>query len=257
MKQLIVAADDFGLTDGVSSGIAEAIAAGVVTCTGAMVALPGAADRVARHYAPSLGGRVGLHLQLSDGVPCAPPSAVPSLVDASGRFAARSDASRARNGDEIAIEWQAQLARLRTCGIDAAHVDSHHHVHRWPAAVHPYAALARDAKVPARGGDPAVRRALIDAGVPVAAWLDTTWFGGALTIDRFLAIVARAFAIVRGDGPVEVMCHPGRSDAELRALSPYADEREQELRVLCDPALRARLEEMGVELMPAAALAGG
>lgn len=255
MKQLIVAADDFGLTDGVSSGIAEAIAAGVVTCTGAMVALPGAAERVARHYAPALNGRVGLHLQLSDGVPCAPLADVPSLVDDHGRFADRGDASRARVDDEMAIEWQAQLARLRACGVEAAHLDSHHHVHRWPAAIEPYAALARRAKVPARGGPPAVHRALVKAGVPVAGWLDTTWFGGALTVDRFLAIVARAFAIARERESVELMCHPGKCDAELRALSPYAEERERELRVLCDPALRTRLDEMGLELIPAARLA--
>lgn len=255
MKRLIVAADDFGLTDGVSAGIAEAIAAGVVTCTGAMVAFPGAADRVARHYTPALSGRVGLHLQLSDGEPCAPLPAVPSLVDGNGRFADRHDGSRERIGGEIAIEWQAQLARLGACGVDVAHVDSHHHVHRWPVAIEPYAALARGANVPARGGPPAVREALSSAGVPVAGWLDTSWFGGVLTVDRFLAIVARAFAIVRGRGSVELMCHPGRCDDQLRALSPYAEEREQELRVLCDPILRTRLDEMGVELMPAAGLA--
>ena len=45
------------------------------------------------------------------------------------------------------------------------------------------------------------------------------------------------------------MCHPGRSDAELRAASTYADEREREIAVLCDPAIRALLETRQVRLI--------
>ena len=40
------------------------------------------------------------------------------------------------------------------------------------------------------------------------------------------------------DGTAELMCHPGRADAELRASSTYVDVREREIDVLTDPRIR-------------------
>ncbi len=65
--RLIVNADDFGLTEGVSAGIVDAIERGVVTATTAMVAID-ASERLAR-LGPRIAGRVGLHLQLTGGIP--------------------------------------------------------------------------------------------------------------------------------------------------------------------------------------------
>jgi chitin disaccharide deacetylase len=40
------------------------------------------------------------------------------------------------------------------------------------------------------------------------------------------------------DGTSELMCHPGHADEELKSGSTYADEREWEIEVLCDPRIR-------------------
>ncbi len=255
MKRLIVNADDFGMTDGVSAGILEAMAHGVVSCTSAMVATPGAAERAARRHTPALAGRVGLHLQLTSGRACAPPADVPSLVDVAGRFPRHRVAGADRVPGEIAREWRAQAARLQGVGIAPAHLDSHHHIHHQPEAIAPFAELAASLGVPARSGPPAVRAALAVAGVPHADWLETSWFGGALTVERLLAVVNQAFATIHGEGTVELMCHPGRSDRDLEAVSSYAKEREHELDVFCAPDLPGRLADMGITIVPAAALA--
>src|SRR3954454_23441888 len=83
---LIVNADDYALSPGVSRGILEAHARGVVTSTTALVNTPGAAAALAaaRAAAPALG--LGLHVNLSFGRPVLSPGAVPSLVGGDGAF---------------------------------------------------------------------------------------------------------------------------------------------------------------------------
>ena len=83
---LIVNADDYAMSPGVSRGILEAHARGVVTSTTALVNTPGAKEALAaaRAGAPALG--LGLHVNLSFGRPVLPPSAVPSLVGDEGHF---------------------------------------------------------------------------------------------------------------------------------------------------------------------------
>jgi predicted glycoside hydrolase/deacetylase ChbG (UPF0249 family) len=50
------------------------------------------------------------------------------------------------------------------------------------------------------------------------------------------------------EGPItEVACHPGYRDPGFR--SEYDAERETELRTLCDPALRAGIEQLGIQLI--------
>ena len=86
MKNLIVNADDLGWTEGVNQGIADAFRNGVVT-SASMLANGAAFEgglEVAR-CAPGLG--LGVHLNLSDGVPIADREAVTSLLNDRGEFA--------------------------------------------------------------------------------------------------------------------------------------------------------------------------
>jgi chitin disaccharide deacetylase len=85
MRKLIVNADDFGLTVGVNQAILDAHRDGIVTSTTLMAngAALGQAV-IASQRAPALG--VGVHLNLSEGVPISPPSDISTLVDDSGRY---------------------------------------------------------------------------------------------------------------------------------------------------------------------------
>ena len=86
-RRVIFNADDFGLTDGVCRGIREAASAGIVTATTAMVCTEGARDRLVEWgRSPSLAGRIGVHLQLTQGHACLPPAEIPSIVDPAGTF---------------------------------------------------------------------------------------------------------------------------------------------------------------------------
>ena len=130
MKLLIVNADDFGLTAGVSRGILEAHRRGIVTSTTLLVNRE--IDPALMEELKSSGLGFGLHLNLTLGAPVSNPKRIPSLVNGEGRFIrdAREAAARAK-ADEARIEVGAQIdAFRRITGCFPTHLDSHHHVGR-------------------------------------------------------------------------------------------------------------------------------
>src|SRR5262245_60919462 len=83
-RTLIVNADDFGLTEGVSRGILEAHARGIVTSTTLLVNRGVGGQQLEQLRGSGLG--VGLHVNLTLGAPVSDPRRVPSLIDVEGRF---------------------------------------------------------------------------------------------------------------------------------------------------------------------------
>lgn len=256
MRKLFVNADDFGLTEGVCAGILAAMESGVVGGSTAMVCAPGALERIVR-LGSAVAGRLGLHLQLTSGVPCLPPGDVPSLVGADGAFARKKTAVVDVDPGEVRREWRAQLDRFLSTGLAPSHLDSHHHIHNRPEIFPVFVELARELGVPARALSDGMRRSFDAAGVPHADVCVTRFFGRNLTAGSFLSLVDAAFAALGGSGVVEVMAHPGKSDAALAAISSYVDGREDELRVLLQPGLLEILAERGVTVVDAAGLSAG
>jgi predicted glycoside hydrolase/deacetylase ChbG (UPF0249 family) len=240
---VIFNADDFGLTAGVTRAIVEASEHGVLRSTTAMVCRDN--DAIIQAWAPRMQGDIGLHLQLTDGVPCLPAQRVPSLVDEQGRF----PRSRERIGKiaaaELEAEWHAQCARLRDLGIAPSHIDTHHHVHWRDDVLSVYIALARSLGLPARSGPPHVTAALRAADVRCPALCDTTLGDGAsVSASRLLRLVQKDAAIYAGE-VTEIMCHPGYVDDDLRRVSTLVAERAVELEVLCSRQLHEGLRAIG------------
>lgn len=200
--------------------------------------------------APRIPGRVGLHLQLTDGRPLTESDLVPSLVDRDGLFPRRPSTLMRLRADEVLLEWRNQLASLRALGIEPSHIDSHHHVHVLPGAREAYVQLARETVPRARGGHPWVIQRLREAGVSCADRCETPWSGEAGRWEDLIETLRQAAARSAPDAVIEISCHPARLDAELEARSSYAAQREQELAWLCDPALPARLAEAHFTLAP-------
>jgi predicted glycoside hydrolase/deacetylase ChbG (UPF0249 family) len=248
LRRLVINADDFGLTNGVTAGIVEAMRRGVVSATTAMVCHPGVEENL-RRWTLEVEGRVGLHLQLTDGEPCAEPSSVATLLDGAGRFPRHWRDLGRPDPEEVRREWNAQMERITGLGIRPTHLDTHHHVHRLPGVFAAFADIASAYGLPARALSPRMADALRARGVACADFCETSWPGGRYEPEAFRAAVERAFDLVGGRGAVELMCHPGYADEELARKSTYAAEREEELRALCDPRLRAVLEEAGVEVV--------
>ena len=262
-------ADDFGLSPGVTDGILEAHAAGVVSSVSVLVNAPGWAHAVAALRGGGGGGGstlgAGLHLNLTAGEPV---SSGGSLAHPrTGRFhglaglMARALAGRIDAG-HVAEECAAQLARLRAAGVRVTHIDSHRHVHALPGVWAPVVATARThgvpfVRVPVEHG---TGRGLVKRWTIAAAWRVAArglpaprhadrFYGIGLQddarfLDRLLVLIDRLPA----PGITELMVHPGRPDAALAAWDGYVAPRAAELAALTSSAARERLRRGDVRL---------
>ena len=57
------------------------------------------------------------------------------------------------------------------------------------------------------------------------------------------------------NGASELMCHPGYADPALLSGSGYTRQREQELQLLTDPAIKKTIQQKGIRLITFADLA--
>jgi predicted glycoside hydrolase/deacetylase ChbG (UPF0249 family) len=244
--RLIFTADDFGLTRGVSAAVARTMRTGVVTSTSVLVCRDNR-DLIAP-WVGEISGRAGLHLQLTDGVPCLPPGEVPSLVNDSGRFPPRRADLKEVEPGEVWAEWLAQVERLARFGLSPSHIDSHHSVHTLPRVLPVYARLALHLGVPARSGPPRIAEHLRGSGVACPDVCEEHWYRPEVSKRRLLSFVRKNVAVYRG-GVVEFMCHPGRVDEDLRGASRYVEGRADEAALLGSPELRGELAELGIELI--------
>ena len=240
-RRLIVNADDFGLTRGVSEGILAAHRHGIVTSTTVLVNSAIHSAHVARARDCGLG--IGLHVNLTLGRPL---TSAPSLVDESGRFLrdARWAAARA-SAREVDAEIAAQVERFMDLfGRPPTHLDTHHHVGMLSPVQESVLALARRLGVPVRSQDAAARARARGAGL-----LTPDHFFGESGPDAYWT-PARTLVHLRAlpPGISEFMAHPGWFDDDL-AYSRYARQREVELIGLGTPAARAAAGALGIRLV--------
>jgi predicted glycoside hydrolase/deacetylase ChbG (UPF0249 family) len=127
-RYLIINADDFGYTDGVTDGILQAWKEGIVTSTSAMINMPGAPERVAKAHRMHPDFPVGLHLNITEGIPVLPADKVPSLVDDQGKFMPPMklvERIEKVSPNELSTELQAQAELLLSTGVQFDHIDYH------------------------------------------------------------------------------------------------------------------------------------
>jgi len=137
MRQLVVTADDFGLSLPVNAAIERAHRDGILTAASLMVGGSAAADAVERaRRMPSL--KVGLHVVVTRARPVLSAETIPELVDADGRLPHGLVGCgvryffRARVRRQLEREIRAQFEAFRTTGLDLDHVDAHNHLHLHP-----------------------------------------------------------------------------------------------------------------------------
>lgn len=240
MRRLIVNADDFGLTRGVSAGILAAARRGIVTSTTVLVTGTLDAGLLAEARASALG--IGLHVNLTLGRPL---TGARSLVDAAGRFVrdARHAAARAEAKD-VEREVAAQIERfLGLVKRAPTHLDTHHHVGLLVPVAEVVLAAARGLRVPVRSQNAAARARARSAGLRTP----DHFFGesGPGPYWSLATTLARLRGLPRGVS--EFMTHPGWFDDDL-APSRYGRQRETELIGLGTPAARAAAVALGISL---------
>lgn len=134
---IIVNADDFGKTKEVNRAISECFAKGYINRTTIMVNMPYAEEARRISEENGFSDRVGIHLNLTEGVPMTEGIMKnPLFCDDEGKFNARFYSSTKlrlhmdkESVNDIYCELRAQLKKYVELGYTLNHIDSHHHVH--------------------------------------------------------------------------------------------------------------------------------
>jgi hopanoid biosynthesis associated protein HpnK len=151
--RLILNADDFGLTGGVNRAILELHRAGALNSASLMARAAATEEAIElARCTPSLG--VGCHVVLIDSEPVHGAQTIPTLVNQStGRFHPTLSiflrlllTGRIRSS-EIEAETAAQIALLQSRGLRLTHIDTHKHMHIFPAVLRPVLRAARAAGI--------------------------------------------------------------------------------------------------------------
>jgi len=289
LKQLIVNADDFGISEGVNRGIVEAHRQGILTSTTLMANMPAFEQAIALSSEnPDLG--VGIHLNLTAGVPLLPTSEVSTLVSEDGRFLRMGVALRQLtlgrlDLQQVEAELGAQVEKSLAAGIVPTHLDSHHHLHTHPALQPTAISLALRHGI--GGVRSTIELGLADGVGQAGMLLRGTREGERETVrgrylkgivlsllGRMLQAKARRAGLAtpshfRGillgmafgptalhralrslpEGATELMCHPGYPDDALKRETSYSSGRDSELRALTDPVSREILNERDIHLV--------
>jgi hypothetical protein len=265
-RQLIVNADDYGLTRAVSRGIREAHQRGIVTSTTAMMNIAGAAEdlRLALDETPQLG--LGVHLVLTAGGPVLPMGEVSGLVASNGHFRSLGEFTAMRGAvdpEQAHAEWNAQIeAFIAVSGKAPDHLDSHHHTSylseglfraflnlagEYGCAIRCPLHVLNGSGSPEEGADEfaSFAPALLEEFAPLTtAVFCADFYDEGATRDTLLGILDRL-----PTGITELMCHPGHADAQLSGVSSYSAQRENELALLGGPAARAAIASRRIQLV--------
>jgi chitin disaccharide deacetylase len=281
---LIVNADDFGMSHGITDGIILAHRYGFVTSTSLMVNMPAAEYAVSRlAAAPRLG--VGVHLNITAGRPILPAQKIPTLVDTSGRFDGAAAMSRKlwqwrAAGNEIEAEFRAQIQWMKDRGVTPTHADSHQHMHIYPAAIGPFirslaAEGIRCTRAPRSAVWPKTRAFSADSiggphegslGRRISVRLYRSFLQAAfrrfdmpdsrvsfLSRDRHdLAVLGERWKSTFENlprGAFELACHPGLFERGFSESDPIRMLREEELHWLTDHEWRDVMDRGGIRLI--------
>jgi hopanoid biosynthesis associated protein HpnK len=274
LKQLIVNADDLGLTPGVNRGILRAFQDGIVTSASLLVTGSAFEEAVAlARQNPELD--VGLHLTLVEERAVLGREILPTLVDETGRFPHTSGEFFRRtvlggiSWDEVEREIAAQIARFQKTGLRLSHLDSHQHLHMFPPVFQIVRRLTRRIdNVWIRNSAGPWRKS---PGILMGRWvkqlgLNLTclsarglhgpplpqmpdgMFGfdvsGCLTRSALEQILRKI-----PDGLYELICHPGEGDKETcRQYRHWGYRWDEELEALTASETRRLLQEQKIAL---------
>jgi predicted glycoside hydrolase/deacetylase ChbG (UPF0249 family) len=146
---------------------------------------------------------------------------------------------------QLTRAMERQLERFHELmGCAPTHVDTHHNAHEASHALLRVRRFAKRHSLPLRG----------HSTVRVCSEFYGRWNGETHPEQIGVAGLVELLTFQVHEGLTELVCHPGYVDPELR--SSYDEERELEVRTLCDPALPALLDVLGIHLMGFRDLAG-
>jgi len=275
-RQIIINADDFGLCEGVNRAVVKAHREGVLTSATIMANMPAAEEAVKlAKQNPSLG--VGVHLNLFKGIPLSKEAFIDSLVDEEGRFACSIFKlsllsiviHKFRNA--IKAELSAQIQWVIDNGLKPTHLDSHKHIHSFPAIYPMVCELAKRFAIsavrwpyepkqaskvpwplPVEGGRKAAMQLRTMAKinrVQDSRLIKTKALLGVAHLGKIDENFFKAVSLYNTESVAEVMTHPGFADGIDPQQTSMVRQREIELNALCSDKTKEYLNKAGIKLV--------
>jgi predicted glycoside hydrolase/deacetylase ChbG (UPF0249 family) len=268
---LVVNADDFGLTEGVNEGIADAFKNGIITATSLIATMP-AFNHAVEIAKENPGLDIGVHLSLTVGEPCLKSSRLSPIVE-EGEFirsyvhVMKSIYANRVPMEDVKNEMSAQIRKVEETGLRVSHLDSHQHVHMVPRVLGLVLPLMQEHRIPfVRIPDGLVgMKPLLTAkgwgllvlgligkvlrGRVVRAKLGTPDYFWGLSCSEAMSL-HDLMHILRSSRPGinELMCHPGYNDSALACIYDTSSCREQELAALTHPKTLELVRQKGIRL---------
>lgn len=150
--QVIINCDDLGMTPGINQAIEQLHQQGRINSASLMVNTPWSAAAISfARRSPKL--HVGVHLNLTSGLPLTDVDSIPTLVRPDGSFheisafLSRYIAGRIRIS-EVKEELRAQIEACIGGGLEPSHLDSHMHFHAVPSLADLVVDLAQEYEIP-------------------------------------------------------------------------------------------------------------
>jgi hopanoid biosynthesis associated protein HpnK len=276
LRQLIINADDFGITESVNIGIIQGHVTGVISSTTIMPCGNAFEHAVALALTNKELG-IGVHLTLVGENPICDPMTIQSLVDNEGclspqypRFLLRYCLGQIQL-DDIRKELTAQVQKVVDCGISITHLDSHQHMHIVPGIIDITIEIAKKfgiqkIRIPAEpysflGGYPfSTVRVIARAGLTFLAQLARRklkkqgfaapehFFGmlaGGNMREEFLLHIIDTLP----DGTSEIMMHPGADDSILQTMYNWNYHWQAELNAATSSKVREHITNHQIKLI--------
>ena len=151
-RQLIINADDFGLTPGVTEGILYGAKAGCVSSTTVMV---NQFMHLKLSFDPTTAKQLGMgvHLNLTSGKPILPAEDLSTLVVRKVISVGKDfiyHHADVVNLVQVEKEWRAQVIGFLIKFGRPDHLDSHHHIHLLPQLFPIFLQIAGEMRIPIR-----------------------------------------------------------------------------------------------------------
>lgn len=250
--RLIVNADDFGITLGVSRGIIKGMKEGIITDTSALVNSKDF-EESARLAMEAGITSMGVHLTITFLEPVLDKSMVNSIVDENGKFFRKPNLiPKNYEKEEVKAEFKAQIEKFLATGLKLNHLDSHHAISILDAEVFDIVLdLGREYNVPIRredivARDAAIKGKFLAAGAKGADFLCADFSSLAIREEYVMSILENYKEI---DSIYESAGHPGFVDDELRAITSFAEERQSDLDVFMSKKIMDYIKKNGIELI--------
>lgn len=275
MKKLIINADDFGQTPGITKGILECFKNGVVRSTTVITNYPDFDDTLQIiKKNPKLS--YGFHLNLVDGKAL---SGVSSLTDENGNFFSlgklfiRLSLFMIKKSD-LEKEINMQLSKLTGNGVKVTHADGHRHTHIFPFVINSYLKILKKHNVNKirlpeeklflniegeKLNPTYVTKLLVSICSKYSKIIirknkfkTNSYFLGMSILsskdhkEMFMDLIKK----VPDNHITEILVHPGYGSKKLQEICPqYNKERENEIRTLTNPEVKKEISKNHIKLI--------